>query len=136
MTDARIELTCPGCSKRFHVPSAEQGKIAECRNCGGWVDVPELGRAPTTAELDEAATARAHTEYERQQQEGARQLAESARQQVVAARQLEQFQTSLDRRDRLDERHEELLVSFARVVALWEQLAEKMGRVLDQLDRR
>jgi hypothetical protein len=126
MAEARIEVTCPGCEKPFHVPPAEQGKIAECPACGGWVDVPELGRPPTTAEMDDAAAQRTAREYDRQTAEGARLLAENARQ-------IEQSQQALDHRDQQDARFDRLLDRMEVVIGQWEQLAARMGRVLDRL---
>ncbi len=119
MSEARIEVTCPGCVKPFHVPSAEQGKVVDCPVCGGWVDVPELGRPPTTAEVDEAAAARSAREYEWQMAENARQI--------------EQSQRALDHRDQQDARFDQLLDRMDAVVGRWEQLADRMGRALDRL---
>ena len=55
MAEARIEATCPDCEKSFHVRPAERGKVTGCPRCGAWVDVPELGCSPTSAEVEEAA---------------------------------------------------------------------------------
>ncbi len=118
MADVRFEVTCPSCETPFHVPLDEQGKIAECPKCDGWVDVPELARPPSPAEVDEAA-ARNLREYERQ-------LAE-------AARQIEQSQHELDKRDELNARLSLLLDRMEAVVGQWEQLATHVGRVVERL---
>lgn len=136
MAEVRIEVTCPGCQKAFLRPADEQGQIAECPNCGGWVDVPEVGRPPTTAEVNDAATARSAREYDLQLQENARQIAEAARLQEITARQSVQLQRSLDRRERQDEQMDELLQRLGRLLSRWEQLADQMGRAIEQLARR
>lgn len=126
MAEVRIEVTCPGCEKPFHVSPAEQGKIAECPHCGGWVDVPELGRPPTAAEVDDAAASRAASVYDLQSRETTRQL-------EVSARQLEQYQRFIDRRDAQDARFDRVLDRLEAAVGQWEQLAARMGRVLDRM---
>lgn len=126
MADARIEVTCPGCTKPFHVPPDEQGKITECPNCRGWVDVPEFGRPPTLAELDDAAARRNAMEYERQTAEAGRQLA-------ATAQQVEQTQRILDKEDEQNARLDRLLDRLEAVIGQWEQLAARMGRVADRL---
>jgi hypothetical protein len=128
MAEVRIEVTCPGCQKPFLVPVSEQGHVADCPHCQGWVDVPEVGRPPSTAELDEAASARHKTEYDRQLGEGDRQLREGARQ-------LEQAQRALDLRDRQDAQFSELLNRVSAVIGRWEQLAERMAHVIEQMGR-
>lgn len=140
MAEARIEVTCPGCEKPFHIPPSEQGNVRECPHCGGWVDVPELGRPPTTAEIDDAMAQRTAREFERQQQESARQLIEAARQQEVwerqlaeAALQIGQAQRGLDKREEQDARFDRLLDRMEAVIGSWEQLADRMGRVLDRM---
>jgi len=126
MADARIEVTCPGCGKPFLVPAAEQGHVADCPHCQGWVDVPELSRPPTTAEMDDAAALRNAREYERQMAEAARQLAETDRQ-------IEQAQRGLDKRDEQDAQFDRIMGRIEAVVGQWEQLAARMGRVVDRL---
>ncbi len=147
MTDARIEVTCPGCDRPFHVAADEQGRVADCPHCGGWVDVPDLSRPPTAAELDEAAAERNLTEYERQLAAAARQLEQSqrgldqrdeqdaqyARQLAEAARQLEQARRALDTRDGQDQRFDHLLDRLDAVIGRWEQLAARMGLVAERL---
>jgi Zn-finger nucleic acid-binding protein len=124
MDDVRIELTCPGCEERFLVAETQQGKIAECPSCGGWVDVPELGRLPNGFEAAVPTT-----------QEQAQQWEESARQLEMVGRQLEQSQRALDHRDRQDARLDELLDRMDAVLGRWESLADRMARVIDRLDR-
>jgi Zn-finger nucleic acid-binding protein len=119
MVEARIEITCPGCNKPFLVPADEQGKLADCPNCLGWVDVPELGRSPTTAEVDEAAALRSAREYDRQMAENARQI--------------EQSQRALDKRDQQDAQFDRLLDRMETVISRWERLADQMGHVIERL---
>jgi hypothetical protein len=109
------------------VLSAELGKVVDCPHCGGWVDVPELGRTPSTAEVEEAAALRKAREYERQLAEGSRQLAENARQ-------IEQSQRALDHRDQQDDRFDQLLDRMEAVIGQWELLAAGVRRVVDRLD--
>jgi Arc/MetJ family transcription regulator len=104
------------------------GTVQECPECGGYVDVPEIGRPPTTAEVDEAARARTAREWELQSQE-------TTRQQAINAKQIEQAQRALDRRDQQDDRYDELLNRLERVLARWEQLAEQAGRVIEQMSQ-
>jgi RimJ/RimL family protein N-acetyltransferase len=51
MADELIETICPGCNRRFEVPLDEQGRIAECPHCQGWVDVPELDPPPASGPI-------------------------------------------------------------------------------------
>lgn len=125
--DVRLELKCPGCDRPFFVPPSEQGRVSECPHCGGWVDVPEVGREPTTAELDEAAALRSQVEYDRQQAEYIRQL-------ELGARQLEQAQRSLDAQDQLNLREAAKFDRLNRLLEQWESLAERASRVLDRME--
>ena len=125
MDEIRIELICPGCADRFLVDAGQQGKIAECPFCNGWVDVPEVGRAPNGFEREGFVS-------EMLKEEQARQWEESRRQFEVGAQQLEQVQRALDRRDRQDDRFDEILDRMAGVIGRWELLAERMGKVIEQ----
>ncbi len=128
MVEIRIEVKCPGCEKPFLVPSTEQGNVADCPYCQGWVDVPDVGRPPTTAELLEAASLRNAHDYELQSRETNRQL-------EIAGRQLEQSQRFIDRRDRQDARFDRVLDHLEAVVGRWEQLSKRIDRVVDRLDK-
>ncbi|MFO1004745.1 MAG: hypothetical protein U0929_02205 [Planctomycetaceae bacterium] len=133
MSTVRLEVSCPGCEKQFHVLGNEQGKVVECPLCGGWVDVPviELGEAATAEQEYE----RQKAEYERQQEEGRKQLDEAGRQQRLSAQQLEHAQRQLERRELDDARWRELSNSFERLLARWDEIATQASRVLDKLDR-
>ena len=122
MAEVRIEVTCPGCDRRFLVPAVEQGHVADCPRCQGWVDVPEVGRPPTPAEVEEVIARRTTLEYERQLQ--------------VAARQLEQSQEALDHRNRQDDRFDEFLDQIGELIERWKQLAGQMNRAIEALERR
>jgi ribosomal protein S27E len=124
----RIQLQCDGCGHTLSFAASEVGTVQECPECGGYIDVPELGRPPTTAEIDEASRARTAREWELQSQETTRQLA-------INAKQIEQAQRALDRRDQQDDRYDQLLNRFERVLALWEELAEQVGRIIERMDR-
>jgi Zn-finger nucleic acid-binding protein len=128
MDEVRIELTCPGCEEAFLVPAAEQGKISECPHCGGWVDVPEVGRLPNGFESEPAGPQPTWEDSRRQWEESARQLA-------AGARQIEQSQKALDLRDRQDERFDEILDRFTATIARWDALADQLGRVIEKLAR-
>jgi uncharacterized paraquat-inducible protein A len=55
--DVRIELRCEGCGHRVGFPTSDIGTVQECPECGGYIDVPEVGRPPTGAEVERAARA-------------------------------------------------------------------------------
>ena len=129
MSDVRIELTCPGCNSSFFVSPLQQGKIAECPSCGGWVDVPEFTRPPSAEETDDAVGVKLTREWEQQNWEAARQL-------QIGAEQLEQSQRALDLRDKQDERFDTFLSRAEEVISRWEQLAQRMDRVIRELERR
>jgi ribosomal protein S27E len=103
MVPARIQITCQGCNEQFLVLSSEQGHVAECPNCNGWVDVPELGPSTESRQLDE---------YVKANSESARLLEESAKLNS-------QFGLLLDR--------------FEAIIGQWAKIAEKMDRVADRL---
>lgn len=124
--EARIKVTCAGCEKPFDVPSVDQGGIVECPNCGGWVDVPELGARTSTAEMDKAVAHRNFLEYKRQEAEAARLLTESARRIEQAQRDLDLWEARRDSRGRW-------LDALEAVIDRWERLASRMGPVVDQL---
>jgi hypothetical protein len=126
--DVRLELRCEGCGHRVGFPTSDIGTVQECPECGGYIDVPEVGRPPTGAEVERAARARTAREWELQSRETTRQL-------DVTAKQIEQAQRTLDRRDQQDDRYDELLDRFEHLLAVWEQLAEKAGRVIKQIER-
>jgi hypothetical protein len=119
-------MRCEGCGHTLSFAASEVGTVQECPECGGYIDVPEISRAPTTAEIDEVARKRNAREWELQSQETTRQLA-------LSAEQIEQAQRALDRRDQQDDRYDELLNRFERVLARWEQLAEQAGRIVEQM---
>jgi Arc/MetJ family transcription regulator len=127
--DVSLQMRCNGCGNTLRFPASTVGTVQECPDCGGYIDVPEIGRPPTTAEVEEAVAARTAREYELQSQE-------TTRQQAVTAKQIEQAQRALDRRDQQDDRYDELLDRFEGVIALWEQLAEQAGRILEQMGRQ
>jgi hypothetical protein len=122
-------MRCDSCGNSLSFPPTDVGTVQECPECGGYIDVPELGRPPTTAEVEEAAASRAAREWELQSQE-------TTRQQAVSAKQIEQTQRALDRRDQQDDRYDELLNRLERVIGLWEQLAERAGGVIERMERR
>ena len=103
MGPARIQITCQGGNEQFLGLSTEQGHVAECPNCNGWVDVPVLGSSPATQELEAYAKANA---------ESARLLEES-------------FQ--------LNSRYGQLLDRFEAIIGQWAVVAEKLDRVADRL---
>jgi Zn-finger nucleic acid-binding protein len=129
MSDVRIELICPGCETRFFVSTAQQGKIAECPSCDGWVDVPEFVQPVATDQIDEAAAASTAREWEQQTRETTRQL-------EVGAAQLEQSQRALDYRDQQDKRFDAYLARMDEVISRWDKLAQRMDRVVKELERR
>ncbi len=127
--DVRIQLRCDNCGTTVSFPASDVGTVQECHECGEYLDVPEIGRPPTTAEIDDAAAARTARAWELQSQE-------TTRQQALIAKQIDQAQRALDRRDQQDDRYDELLNRFDRVLARWEQLAEQAGRVVEQMGQR
>jgi hypothetical protein len=52
MAHARIEVLCPPCVKKFFVSEEDQGTVADCPTCGGWIGIPMLGRPPTDEEAE------------------------------------------------------------------------------------
>jgi hypothetical protein len=126
--DVRLQLRCDSCGHTVSFPASDVGTVQECPECGGYIDVPEIGRPPTSTEVEEAARARTQREWEVQSQETTRQL-------EVGAKQLEQAQRALDRRDQQDDRYDELMNRFERVLAMWEQLAEQAGHVIEEIGR-
>jgi hypothetical protein len=126
--DVRLQLRCHSCGHTVSFPASDVGTVQECPECGGYIDVPEIGRPPTTAEVEDAARERTQREWEFQSQETTRQLR-------VNAKQLEQAQRTLDRREQQDDRYDELLNRFERVLTMWEQLAAQAGHVIKKIGR-
>jgi hypothetical protein len=126
LADVRIQLRCDSCGHSVSFGVSEIGTVQECPACGAYVDVPEVGRPPTTAEVEEALAARAAREWELQ-------TLEAARQQAVTAKQIEQAQRALDRRDQQDAWYDELLDRLESVIARWEQLTDKAEHVIEQM---
>lgn len=134
MSAVRLEITCPGCSKTFHVLDAEQGTVVGCPECAGWVDVPLV--TPGRIETAEEEYERQRLEYERQQEEAKKQLDEAGRQQRLSAQQLEHSQRQLEQRDIEDARWNALSISFEHLLAKWDEIANRASQVLDKLDRK
>jgi predicted nucleic acid-binding Zn-ribbon protein len=127
--DVRLQMRCDSCGKTLDFPATTVGTVQECPDCGGYIDVPEIGRPPTTAEVEEAIAARTARERELQSQE-------TTRQQAATAEQIEQAQRALDRRDQQDDRYDKLLDRFEAVIVRWEQLVEQAGRLIEQMGRQ
>jgi hypothetical protein len=127
--DIGLEMRCDHCSKTLRFPPWTVGTVQECPECGEYLDVPEIGRPPTTAEIEEAAAERTEHEWELRSRE-------RTRQQAVVARQIEQAQRALDRRDQQDDRYDKLLDRLEGVIAQWARLAGQAERVLEQMGRQ
>ena len=124
--DIRLEMRCEGCGHTLSFSTSDIGTVQECPECGGYIDIPEVGRPPTNGEIEAAARTRTAREWELQSKETTRQL-------DLTAKQIEQTQQALDRRDAQDVRYEEILDRLEQLLAFWEQLAERAGRVIDRM---
>ncbi len=114
MSNAKIQVACPGCEHAFSVDPAQQGTVVECPECRGYVDVPELGREPTTAEVEEVAFLRVKDLQERQS---------------------EQYQRLLDADEKNLNLFNETLEKAQALISKWDKLADRMGSIIDLMDR-
>ncbi len=122
MAEAWIQMRCDGCGNKVTFPAVDLGSVQECPECGGYVDVPELTRAPTV--FDEQTNA-----YARQSAETDRQLLRSGEQQEQTQRQLDQY-------DRLATLEEQLLQRAAGLIDRWEALAARVEQALANFESR
>jgi uncharacterized Zn finger protein (UPF0148 family) len=120
MAELRVELTCPGCQNTFLRAVDEQGQILECPSCGGWVDVPEIGRPPSKAEVEEEANRRFSAEYDRQLSENARQI--------------ERSKKLIEWQEQQNAQFDKLFARADTVLAKWEQLALRAVGLIEGLE--
>lgn len=140
MSSVRLEVTCPGCAEGFHVLTSEQGSVVACPHCAGWVDVPDVNSNHTGSpereyERQRAEYERQQEDYKKQQEENVRQMEEAARQQKLSALQMEHGQRQIEERDRQDAKWNDSLIVFERLLARWDELADRASQLLNKLDR-
>lgn len=128
MNEAKITFRCEGCEELISFSGTDAGTVQECRECGGWVDVPELTRSPKLNDPYVEENARLFTE-------AAQQSAENARLIEMSDKSQEEWRRQLNQSARYQEQAEEAFGRFASLITRWEEMTGRVEKALKKLEQ-